>query len=112
MTGSRQTTLLRTSLGYRERPKRIAEKMAALGCSQAERLVWAYLGALGDSGKAYSEFVRAIESGPTGLIASMSKKMKVAIAGVTHARSAFQQHCKEHDCCSPAVISPSPSPRS
>lgn len=89
---------------------RIAENMAALGCRQAERLLWAYLGALGESGKAYSDFVRAIHSGPTHLINDMAKKMKMAVSAVGDARAAFQQHSKEHGCCAETVISPPPSP--
>src|SRR5215472_13968151 len=82
----------------------IAEKMAALGCRQAERLLWAYLGALGDSGRAYSDFIRAIHSGPTDLITERAKKMKLAVAAVSDARSVFQKHSKEHGCCSESVI--------
>src|SRR5690242_18967576 len=90
---------------------RIVENMAALVCRQAERLLWAYLGALGDSGRAYSDFVRAIHSGPTDLINDMSKKMKLAVAAGSEARSAFQHHSKLHGCCSESVISHTPSPQ-
>ena len=89
---------------------RFAEIMVALGCKHAERLLWAYLGALGESGKAHSAFVHAIHTGPTNLINEMSKKLKLTVAAVSHARAAFQQHSQEHGCCSDPVTSPPPLP--
>ena len=86
-----------------------AEKMAALECRQAARLLWAYLGALGDWDKTHRDFVRAIDTGPTQLITSKMKEMKKSISAIAAARTAFQRHAKEHGCASLAVISQTPS---
>jgi len=94
------------------RTERISENMAALGCKQAERLLWVYLEALGDSGRTHGDFVRAIQTGPTDLISVMGKQMKLSVARVAEAREAFQEHNEEHRCCPDTVISPLPSPPS
>src|SRR5262245_15251396 len=103
--GLRRVSAIGSGLG------RIIENMAALGCKQAERLLWAYLSALGEWGKTYRDFVRAIQTGPTKLITVRMKEMKKGVASIAAARTEFQQHCKEHSCCSPSVISQTPSPQ-
>jgi hypothetical protein len=84
--------------------------MAKLGCRQAERLLWVYLEALGESGRTHGDFVRAIQTGPTDLISVVVKRMKLSVARVGEAREAFQEHNLEHKCCPDSVISTLPSP--
>src|SRR6476661_501104 len=86
--------------------------MAALGCRIAERLLWDYLAALGDSDTAHRAYVDAIKNGPSSAITVMGKRMKAAITVVEQASRAFQEHSREHGCCPEQPILPSPSPPS
>ena len=84
--------------------------MAALGCRIAERLLWEYIAALGNSDTAHRAYVDAIKNGPSSAITVMGKRMKAAMADVEQASRAFQEHSQEHGCCPEQPISPSPSP--
>src|SRR5690349_14208978 len=86
--------------------------MAALGCRVAERLLWEYIAALGDSDTAHRAYVDAIRTGPASAISVMEKRMKAAMAEVQQASRAFQEHSREHGCCPEQPIVPSPSPPS
>ena len=83
--------------------------MAALGCRIAERLLWEYIAALGNSDTAHRAYVDAIKTGPASAITVMGKRMKAAIADVEQASRAFQEHSREHGCCPEQPILPSPS---
>jgi hypothetical protein len=73
--------------------------MATAGCKQAERLLWEYLEALGDSHRAQLDYVEAIRSGSIGSIKAKEKAVKGMTDSVRAARRAFEQHAAEHKCC-------------
>jgi hypothetical protein len=77
----------------------IPEIMRAVGCKQAERLLWEYLEALGDSHRAQLDYVEAIRSGSIGSIKAKEKALKGMTDRVRAARRAFEQHAAEHKCC-------------
>jgi len=72
--------------------------MATVGCRQAERLLWEYVEALGDSHRAYADYIRAIRSSPTASLKAMDKSVKQRMASVRNARRAFEGHAREHGC--------------
>jgi len=77
----------------------IREIMATVGCKQAERLLWEYLEALGNSHRAQLDYVEAIRTGSIGTIKAKEKAVKVMTDRVRAARRAFEHHAAEHACC-------------
>ena len=73
-------------------------RMATVRCRQAERLLWAYVEALGDSNRAYTEYVRTIRSGSIGSIRAMDKSLREKMEVVRQTRRAFEEHAREHGC--------------
>jgi hypothetical protein len=90
----------------------VTNLMSALGCRIAERLLWDYITALGDSDNAHKAYVDAIRTGPSSAIPAMSRRLDAAVAAVEEARRAFQEHSREHGCCPEKPIEPLPSPQS
>src|SRR5689334_8482085 len=74
------------------------KKMATVRCRQAERLLWAYVEALGDSNKAYTNYIRTLGCLPKGSIKAMERLVREKMLAVRRARHAFEEHAREHGC--------------
>jgi hypothetical protein len=72
--------------------------MATLGCSAAERLLRAYLHALGDSNKTTGDYVRAMENGRPANVQDKAKIATDSTDRLQAAREAFQMHRRKHRC--------------
>jgi hypothetical protein len=87
----------------------IAQIMANVGCKHAERLLWKYLEALGESNRAQLDYIEAIRSGSTGSIRAKARISKGMANRICQAREAFEKHASEHACClRPGLIRPLP----
>src|SRR5690348_925321 len=87
--GARETTSWARAASRRIE-LRERKQMATLECSEAERLLWLYIKALGEVRKAHEQYVGAVRSGPLTSISPMSRKLTVTLKRARDARHAFQ----------------------
>jgi cellobiose-specific phosphotransferase system component IIA len=69
--------------------------MAKLRCRVAERLLMAYLKALGDSNQTYLDCLRKLQSGRTG---TTQKELSNRNRQLQSAHEALQVHIEDHGC--------------
>jgi len=80
----------RIALGY--------QIMATLACTDAERLLRAYLQAIRHSNRATQDYARVLKTGPRGLVKATANIAGDVTDRLRDAREAFQVHVKRHRC--------------